>query len=89
LKLTSAALDVYVGDYDVNVNYQVKITRTGDQLYLQRNSQQAIPIYAYRKDVFFQKDDDIRIAFKNENGQATKITITEGLSTKRGDRIDL
>jgi CubicO group peptidase (beta-lactamase class C family) len=89
LKLTSAALDVYVGDYDVNTNYQVKITRTGEQLYLQRNSQQAIPIYAYRKDVFFQKDDDIRIAFKNENGQATGITITEGLSTKRGDRIKL
>lgn len=87
LQLTPAALDQYVGNYDVNTNYQVKITRTGNQLFLQRNGQSVIPIYAYKKDVFFQKDDDIRIAFKNENGQASKITITEGLSTKRGDRI--
>jgi CubicO group peptidase (beta-lactamase class C family) len=86
LKLTPAALDQYVGNYDVNANYQVKITRNGDQLLLQRNSLQAIPIYAYKRDAFFQKDDDIRIAFKNENGLPIKITITEGLSTKRGDR---
>jgi CubicO group peptidase (beta-lactamase class C family) len=87
LKLSPAALDEYVGNYDVNANYQVKISRNGGQLYLTRNSQQAIPIYAYKKDTFFQKDDDIRIAFQNENGKATKITIIEGLSTKRGDRI--
>jgi hypothetical protein len=87
LKLTTAALDQYVGNYDISTNYQVKVTRAGNQLLLQRNSQPTIPIYAYRKDAFFQKDDDIRIVFKNEKGQASKITITEGLSTKRGDRI--
>lgn len=34
----------------------------------------------------FKRGDEIRIAFKNENKQATKITITEGLRTKQGDR---
>ncbi len=87
LQLTPAVLDQYVGNYDVNTNYRVKIIRTGDQMFLKRNDQAVIPIYAYKKDVFFQKDDDIRIAFKNEHGQASKIIITEGLSTKRGDRI--
>jgi CubicO group peptidase (beta-lactamase class C family) len=82
LALAPAALDVFVGHYDVSAKYQVKISRTGDQLFIQRNNQQPIPIYAYKNDVFFQKDDDIRIAFENN-----KITITEGLSTKRGDRI--
>jgi CubicO group peptidase (beta-lactamase class C family) len=89
LKLTSAALDKYVGNYDINRNYQVKISRDEDHLFMQRNSQPKIEVYCYKENAFFQKDDDIRIAFKSENGQVTKIIITEGLSTKRGDKIKL
>lgn len=81
LKLTPAELDTYVGHYDVNANYQVKITRDENHLFIQRNSQPKIEIYAYKKDAFFQKDDDIRIAFQNN-----RIIISEGLSTKRGDK---
>ncbi|MES2279054.1 MAG: serine hydrolase [Bacteroidota bacterium] len=89
LKLTPTALDKYVGNYDVNPNYQVKITRAGDHLFIQRNSQPKIEICAYKENTFFQKDDDIRVSFKQENGQVVKIIIIEGLSTKRGDRIKL
>lgn len=89
LKLSPAALDQYTGSYDVNPNYQVNITRENNQLFIQRNNQIKIPIYPYKEQAFFQKDDDIRIAFKRENGQISKIIITEGLSTKRGDRIKL
>jgi hypothetical protein len=78
-----------VGNYDVNTNYQVKISRNEDHLFIQRNNQPKIEIYSYKENAFFQKDDDIRNSFKQENGRVTKVTITEGLSTKRGDRIKL
>lgn len=88
IKLTQAELEKYVGEYEVNNNYKVKITRTGDQLFIQRNDQPGVELFAYKANTFFQKDDDIRVSFQNENGVISKITITEGLSTKRGDKIN-
>jgi hypothetical protein len=58
-------------------------------LFIQRNDQPKVEVFEYQKNVFFRKDDDVRISFKEENGQMVKITIIEGLSTKRGDRIKL
>jgi len=86
LKLTPAEAQKFAGNYEVSAAYKIKITCVGNQLYIQRNKQPRIPIYAYQKNGFFQKDDDIRISFRGENGTINKITITEGLSTKRGDR---
>ncbi len=89
IKLTPAASEKYVGEYEVNATYKVKIIRVGDQLFIQRNNQPGIKIYAYKENAFFQKDDDIRISFKEENGHIVKVTIIEGLSTKRGDKIKI
>ena len=80
-------LEKYVGTYDVNVDYKIKITRTASQLFIQRNNEATIEIFPYKENTFFQKDDDITIAFKEEKDSITKITIMEGLSTKRGDKI--
>ena len=80
-------LEKYVGTYDVNVDYKIKITRTANQLFIQRNNEATIEIFPYKENTFFQKDDDITIAFKGENDNFNKITIMEGLSTKRGDKI--
>lgn len=88
IKLTQAVLENYVGEYEVNASYKVKITRTGDQLFIQRNGLPGVELFAYKANTFFQKDDDIRVSFQNENGVISKITITEGLSTKRGDKIN-
>jgi CubicO group peptidase (beta-lactamase class C family) len=88
IKFTQEELEKFVGEYEVNANYKVKITRTGDQLFIQRNDQPGVELFAYKANTFFQKDDDIRVSFQNENGVISKITITEGLSTKRGDKIN-
>jgi CubicO group peptidase (beta-lactamase class C family) len=89
IKLLPEDLEKYVGDYEVNADYKVKITRAGDQLFLQRNNLPGIEIFAYKENTFFQKDDDVRIYFQNEKGIINKITIIEGLSTKKGDRIKM
>ena len=89
IKLSTNSLDRYIGEYEVNSNYKVKITRTTNQLFLQRNNGAVIAIYPYKENTFFQKDDDITIAFKVENDSVRTITVMEGLSTKRGDKIKL
>jgi CubicO group peptidase (beta-lactamase class C family) len=87
IKMMPDTLEKYVGEYEVNADYKVRITRNADQLFINRNNGAAIPIFAYKENTFFQKDDDITIAFKGEKNSINKITIMEGLSTKRGDKI--
>jgi len=89
IKLLPEELEKYVGEYEVNADYKVKITRAGDQLFIQRNNLPGIEIFTYKENTFFQKDDDIRISFQNENGIINRITIIEGLSVKKGDKIKL
>jgi len=80
-------LEKYVGEYVINADYKVKITRAGDHLFIQRNNLPANEIFAYKENTFFQKDDDIRISFQKENGIINRITIIEGLSTRKGDKL--
>ena len=87
IKLTDPELESYVGEYNVSDNYTVRITRRNDQLFIQRNNGSPIQIFPYKKYAFFQKDDDIRVSFQNNNGVINKIIITEGLNTKRGERV--
>jgi CubicO group peptidase (beta-lactamase class C family) len=79
----------YVGDYEINAHDKATIRRDGNRLFIERNEQPKVEIFEYQKNVFFRKDDDIRISFRAESGQINKITIIEGLSTKRGDKLNL
>jgi CubicO group peptidase (beta-lactamase class C family) len=82
IKLSDSELEKFTGNYDVNTNYQVVISREANHLFIQRNKETKIEIFPYKATTFFQKDDDIRVSF----GQ-NKITLIEGLSTRRGDKI--
>lgn len=87
LKLEAPELEKFVGHYDVNTNYQVTITRKENRLYIRRNSDPLVEIFPYKKNIFFQKNDDIRVSFQENNGSIDRITIIEGLNTKKGDKI--
>lgn len=87
IKLTAEELAKYVGVYEVKTDYKLTITRNGNQLFLQRNNLPRIELFAYKKNIFFQKDDDIRVSFQNLNGSINKITIIEGLNTKKGNKV--
>jgi CubicO group peptidase (beta-lactamase class C family) len=89
IKLKPDVLEKYVGEYVINADYKVKITREGDHLFIQRNNLPETEIFAYKENTFFQKDDDVRISFQNEKGIINKITIIEGLSTKKGDKFKM
>ncbi|TSD66337.1 serine hydrolase [Inquilinus sp. KBS0705] len=84
ITLTSEEAEAYTGTYEINSNDQAVISRDGNRLYIRRDDQAPAEIFAYQKNVFFRKDDDIRISFKDN-----RITIIEGLSTRRGDKLNL
>jgi CubicO group peptidase (beta-lactamase class C family) len=87
IKLMPETLDKYVGEYEISSDYRVKILRKGNQLYIERNNGTPIEIFAYQDNNFFQKEDDIRISFKSEKDTVNKISIMEGLNTKKGNKI--
>ena len=88
LPLTPELVEKYVGEYEVNTEYRVKVIRTGNQLFIQRNKQPPIELFKYKANSFFQKNDDIQVSFQEENGVVNKILIFEGLNTKKGDKIN-
>ena len=87
LKLSNEVLEKYVGEYEVNADYRVTIIHIGNRLLIQRNNQPGIELFAYKENTFFQKDDDIRVAFQSEKGIINEIIISEGLNTKKGEKI--
>jgi hypothetical protein len=87
IKLPAQELKKYVGEYEINADYKVTITYSQDQLFIQRNKLPPIALYPYKKNTFFQKNDDIQVSFLDEKGAINKITIAEGLNTKKGDKI--
>jgi CubicO group peptidase (beta-lactamase class C family) len=87
LDLHAEELEKYVGEYEINPDYHINISLSDKQLFMSRNGEAASGIFPYKPDTFFEKDDDIRVAFTKVDGQITKISVTEGLNTKRGDKI--
>jgi hypothetical protein len=55
LKLTPTALGQYVGNYDISANYQVKVTRTDDQLILTAKQPTSCSDICIPKGHFFPK----------------------------------
>ncbi|WP_210490329.1 serine hydrolase domain-containing protein [Rufibacter aurantiacus] len=87
VQLPVETLEKYVGQYDVNPNYQVKISRTNHHLFLAINNGTPIEVFADKEHSFYDKNEDFRIKFTGQNGQINQITVIQGLSTKRGDKL--
>ncbi|WP_268849337.1 serine hydrolase [Flavobacterium aestivum] len=86
-KISDDVLEKYVGDYEINTDYHIKIARIDNQLFAQIKNEPKIQIFADKENSFFVKEEDIRVKFKVENGKVIGITVYQGLSTKKGDKI--
>jgi D-alanyl-D-alanine-carboxypeptidase/D-alanyl-D-alanine-endopeptidase len=76
-------LDAYVGSYQLEPNFILKILRDGDQLYAQATGQGAFPIYASANDEFFAKIAPIGISFRRDASQkVASLVLHQG-----GDRV--
>jgi CubicO group peptidase (beta-lactamase class C family) len=88
IKLSADILEKYVGIYEINARYQIKITRADDRLYAQIQNEPKFEIVADKENSFFVKDEDIRIKFRANCDKTYKLVFYTGLNSKIGDRID-
>ncbi|MGH8226109.1 MAG: serine hydrolase [Gammaproteobacteria bacterium] len=70
ISMDPAALDAYVGYYQLAPHFLLVVFRSGNQLYTQATGQGALPIYPRAQDEFFAKIANIGISFTHgKNGE--------------------
>jgi CubicO group peptidase (beta-lactamase class C family) len=76
IALTEAALDEYVGVYQISSKEDRMITRKGIQLFSQRTNGAKFEIFPYAKDAFFFKDSQTRLTFfRNPEGKLSAVEL--------------
>lgn len=76
ITLTEAALDEYVGVYQISDKEDRMITRKGTQLFSQRTSGTKFEVFPYVKDAFFFKDSQTRLTFfRNSEGKISAVEL--------------
>ncbi len=87
IKLSAEVLEKYVGNYEINANYHIRITRVDDRLYAQINYESKFEIVADKENSFFVKEEDIRIKFRANTDNIYSLVFYKGLNSKMGDRV--
>jgi CubicO group peptidase (beta-lactamase class C family) len=76
--ITTEQLKRFVGVYEVEKDFEIKISLDNDQLFAQLTGQNAFPIFAESEMLFFLKVVDAQIQFeKNENGDILNLFILQ------------
>jgi CubicO group peptidase (beta-lactamase class C family) len=79
IKLSSAVLDMYVGEYEINPEFTFVITKEDDKLFLQATGQEKLEIFAEAETTFFLKVNDARLEFvKDDSGKVIKSILEQG-----------
>ena len=63
----AAVLEKYVGEYELNPNFKIKVTREGGHLFVQATGQPRFEIYAQSESEFFLKVVDARVTFHKDS----------------------
>ncbi|MCB0638713.1 MAG: serine hydrolase, partial [Lewinella sp.] len=72
IELSEDQLAIYEGTYNLFPNFDIVITREGNQLITTATNQEPLLIYPSAPDVFFATDIDIQLTFQfDENGEVT------------------
>lgn len=78
IQIDSAALDEYVGTYQLAPSFALVVTKEGNQLITQATGQGKTPIFAESKDTFFPKATPATVVFTRENGKVTGLILKQG-----------
>jgi CubicO group peptidase (beta-lactamase class C family) len=87
LKVAPAILDKYVGTYEINVDYHIRISRQANHLYAQIQNEPQFELVADKESSFFTKDEDIRIKFRTNPDKTCSLVFYKGLNSKIGDKL--
>jgi len=76
--ITTEQLQKFVGTYEVEKDFEIKISLDKDQLFTQLTGQNAFPIFAESEMLFFLKVVDAQIQFeKNEKGEISNLFLLQ------------
>ncbi|MGL2964236.1 serine hydrolase [Flavobacterium sp. RSB2_4_14] len=78
ISMTTEQLQKFVGTYEVEKEFEIKISLDKDQLFIQLTGQNAFPIFAESEMLFFLKVVDAQIQFeKNEKGEISNLFLLQ------------
>ena len=78
ISITSEQLKKFAGVYEIEKDFEIKISLDKDQLFAQLTGQNAFPIFAESEMVFFLKVVDAQIQFKkNEKGEISNLFLLQ------------
>jgi hypothetical protein len=87
VKVDKAILGQYVGTYEVSPQFSLTVTQDGDQLSVQSNSNDKMPLFAESETKFFPKAMNVEIEFvKDDKGQVTSLVLHQGGHDRTGVR---
>jgi CubicO group peptidase (beta-lactamase class C family) len=81
-------LSFYTGQYQLDAEFILTITREGQQLYAQATGQGKIPIYASSETKFFNKDVAVTMEFIKEEEKIKEMIFQQGGTTIAAPRIN-
>ena len=89
LSLDTKVLDNYVGNYELQANFILTVTREGNQLFAQATNQTRAALYPKSSVEFFYKVVDAQITFETDaRGHATALVLHQGGRDQQAQRID-
>ncbi|RZK39310.1 MAG: serine hydrolase [Pedobacter sp.] len=87
--LSKEQLQKFVGNYEVQKGFEMKITLEGNQLFTQLPGQQAFPIFPETETLFFLKVVPAKLQFeKNKNGEVTTAYLMQNGNTLAAKRLN-
>jgi D-alanyl-D-alanine-carboxypeptidase/D-alanyl-D-alanine-endopeptidase len=87
IMLDEAALDKFIGMYDLAPNFTITIARTGAQLSAQATGQGAFPIFPEGKSEFFAKVTELTMTFTyDESGVVSGMVVHQGGANNAGKK---
>jgi len=88
IKVDPKIFDAYVGQYELEPNFIITITKENDLLFAEATGQAKVEIYPESETKFFMKMADVQITFmKDEKGEVTQLILHQGGSDKPAKKI--
>lgn len=79
IKIDPKILDAYVGQYELNPNFIITMTREGDSLMAQPTGQPKFELFPESETRFFMKIADVQFTFvKDDKGAVTHLILHQG-----------
>jgi hypothetical protein len=79
IKIDPKILDAYVGQYELNPNFIITMTREGDRLMTQATGQPKFELFPESETKFFLKVVDAQVTFvKDDKGVVTHLILHQG-----------